>query len=177
MFSCFFDMNCPVNKKQSAKKRTASSPGTHAHARRRNTVSVLEPALDAMWKAGLRRTPGREYLLRFLIENHGPFSKDEIQKALPSSDLDSVTLYRNLSHFEKIGLIRRSEFGDGISRYEFQPNSEEHHHHVICTECRKVESLEHCEIPKLETLVMSMGYSKVRHSLEFYGICSDCSDS
>jgi Fur family ferric uptake transcriptional regulator len=138
-------------------------------------LNALEKAYASLKKAGLKRTPNRERILKFLISNHGPFSKEEIQKALPSVDFDSVTLYRNLSQFEKIGLLSRSEFGDGVSRYEFQDDLEHHHHHVICTECRKVESLDSCELPKLESMARRLGFSKIRHSLEFYGICQDCS--
>lgn len=140
-----------------------------------STSAALMLALQLIRTAGLRRTPGREKILHFLIENHGPFSIEELQRSLSWAKLDGVTFYRNLSQFEKIGLVRRIEFGDGFSRYEFQSSPEEHHHHVICTQCRKVESLSHCEIPKIETQVKRLGYSKIKHSLEFFGICSDCS--
>lgn len=136
--------------------------------------SAYEEAWIVLKKAGLKRTPNRENLLLFLIENHGPFSKDEIMKALPKLNMDGVTLYRNLAHFEEIGLLRRSEFGDGVSRYEFQAHPDEHHHHVVCTKCRRVDNVDHCDLPKLELIVKRLGYSKIRHSLEFYGVCEDC---
>lgn len=134
----------------------------------------LEQAWVTLRRAGLKRTPIRDDLLRFLIQNHGPFSKDEIQRDLPREDMDSVTLYRNLSHFEKAGVVRRSEFGDGISRYEFQSSPEHHHHHVICVKCRQVESLSSCEVPELEAMVRRLGYVNIKHSLEFYGVCPNC---
>ncbi len=144
-----------------------------AHASNDYAAS-LEEACVTMRSFGLKRTHNRENLLRFLIENHGPFSKDEIKKALPKDDLDSVTLYRNLASFEEIGLVRRSEFGDGISRYEFQAHPDEHHHHIVCMSCRKVDSLDDCALPKLDAIGEMLGYTKVRHSLEFFGMCRDC---
>jgi Fe2+ or Zn2+ uptake regulation protein len=136
--------------------------------------AVFERTLSTLRKAGLKRTPNRESLLGFLIKNHGPFSKEEIQKALAHESMDSVTLYRNLAHFEEIGVIRRTEFGDGISRYEFQIHPDHHHHHVICVQCRKVDTLEICDLSRFDKMAEQLGYSKVKHSLEFYGICKSC---
>lgn len=158
---------------------TALSKKTRAHSHDHGSSlnsgrDLLELACTMMRDAGLKRTPNRENLLHFLIKNHGPFSKDEIMKALPQEEVDGVTLYRNLASFEEIGLVRRSEFGDGVSRYEFQSSPDEHHHHIICTTCRKVDSLENCALPKLDLIVEKLGYSKVKHSLEFFGVCQTC---
>jgi Fe2+ or Zn2+ uptake regulation protein len=153
-------------------KHTKALAHSHVHI---DVNHLLESACVILRNAGLKRTPNRESLLRFLIENHGPFSKEEIQKALPKEDFDSVTLYRNLASFEELGLVRRSEFGDGVSRYEFQSHPDNHHHHIVCTTCHKVDSLDSCSLPKLDEVVEKFGYSKVRHSLEFFGVCKDCS--
>ncbi len=135
----------------------------------------LEQALLLMQKAGLKRTKNREVLLELLTCEHGPFTIEEIQKKLKRDALDLVTVYRCMQAFEKASLVRRCDFGDGIARFEYQGDEAHHHHHVICIECRRTESLEGCELPKLESKVKRLGYSSVRHSLEFFGVCKHCS--
>jgi Fur family ferric uptake transcriptional regulator len=144
----------------------------HAHDTQED---VSQRANTLLRNAGLRRTKPREILLSFLIRKHGPFSTDEIFNALKRKDLDVVTIYRCLAKFDECHLVRRCDFGDGIARYEFQADPRHHHHHVICTSCRKAESLESCDILKYEGLVKDLGYSNIRHSLEFFGTCKNCS--
>ncbi len=136
---------------------------------------ILNGALAALQKAKFSRTKNREILLGFLIEKHGPFSIEEIHRALKRQELDLVTIYRCMQAFEQASLVRRCDFGDGIARFEFQEEGGHHHHHVICKKCKKTENLEHCELPQLENRVKRLGYSKIQHSLEFFGICKDCS--
>ncbi len=121
----------------------------------------------------MRLTQPRLAILKALIADHGPFSADEIRSLAGNSHLDRVTVYRCLTAFEEIGLVRRCEFGDGTSRYEYSAG-DHHHHHVICKRCRKMENVEEC-IPKtLTNLVRAMGYENVSHSLEFFGVCKKC---
>jgi Fe2+ or Zn2+ uptake regulation protein len=46
---------------------------------------------------------------------------------------------------------------------------------IIMSFARRVDNIDSCEIPKLESMIKRLGYSKVRHSLEFFGVCEDCS--
>ncbi len=134
----------------------------------------LLAALKIMQAGGLKKTQGRQLLLEFLVEEHGPFTVDEIFSGLKKHAIDRVTLYRCLTAFEEIGLVRRCEFGDGTSRYELQLDPEHHHHHIICKVCRKSESLEHCELPSFDKQARRLGFSQVTHSLELFGVCADC---
>jgi len=139
----------------------------------RSFQSQIEDALFALDEASLKRTQPRLALLEALIENHGPYSIEEIHKLVRSKKLDLVTVYRCVGLFEKIGLVRRCDFGDGTARYEFQMGYR-HHHHVICKVCRKAQSLETCELNKFDKLVKKMGYTEVTHTLEFFGVCETC---
>ena len=134
----------------------------------------LAGALEILQRAGLRRTKPRETLLSHLIREHGPYSIDEIFQGLKKKDLDVVTVYRSVLAFEKIGLVRRCDFGDGVARYEFQSDPKHHHHHIICKSCRQMENLESCKLPELEAQAKDLGYSDLTHSLEFFGTCKSC---
>lgn len=131
-------------------------------------------AADLLKEAGLKRTKTREVLLDFLAAEHGPFSIEEISEQNRAEDLDLVTVYRCMAAFEKVALVRRCDFGDGVARYEFQLDPRHHHHHVICRTCRRSESLESCKLPSYESRLKALGYSDITHSLEFFGICKNC---
>jgi Fur family ferric uptake transcriptional regulator len=133
----------------------------------------LSRAVTLLEQASMRLTQPRTAILKVLIAAHGPFSVDEVRSLAGTRGLDRVTVHRCLTAFEEIGLVRRCEFGDSTSRYEYSGHGH-HHHHVICKRCRKMENIEQC-IPKaLIRSVRSMGYEEVSHSLEFFGICRKC---
>lgn len=145
----------------------------HQHSHECQHGHSFEAALTQMKAAGLKRTKAREAILSHLVEHHGPFSVKELHTAIKRKDLDTVTTYRCLASFEAAGLVRRCDFGDGTARFELR-GGDHHHHHVICTECRRIEKLEDCHLEKLEARVKALGYSDVRHVLEFSGKCRNC---
>ncbi len=98
---------------------------------------------------------------------------EELHRRMKKGACDLVTVYRCLATLEDVGLVRRCEFGDGSSRYEFG-GREHHHHHIVCKLCRKVETLDICLVEGLERLVRDKGYTQVTHALEFFGICARC---
>jgi len=136
---------------------------------------ALSAALLKLQRCHFSRTKTREVLLTFLIEEHGPFSIEEIHRGLKRQEMDLVTIYRCMQAFEKADVARRCDFGDGIARFEFQ-GEDGHHHHVICKECKKTDNLGDCELPALEIKAKRLGYSKIKHTLEFFGVCKDCFD-
>jgi len=125
----------------------------------------------------LKRTRQREALIAVLTKKHGPFTMDEFQKLIRPVTCDLVTIYRCLAQFEEIGLVRRCDFGDGVARYELADENE-HHHHVICRKCQRVENFEDdCLLETLEKIVRKRGFEDVSHSLEFFGVCPRCRQS
>lgn len=92
-----------------------------------------------------------------------------------AGECDLVTVYRNLTALEEVDLVRRCDFGDGAYRYEFN-TGEHHHHHIICRTCHAVETLEQCMADGLERLARQMGYAKVTHTLEIFGVCARCQE-
>jgi len=91
------------------------------------------------------------------------------------------TVYRMLAILEKLGLVRKLDFGDGQSRYEFI-QGDEHHHHLICIKCGKAidisgKIVESCadEVYSLaNSLSKEFDFDVQTHRLEFWGICLEC---
>ena len=134
--------------------------------------SLFLRAMNLLKAAGYKKTIHRETLVRFFLVNPGPLTSEDIQKR--TKGLDKVTIYRSLASFESAGLLRKIDFGDGLLRYELNLNDDEHHHHVICTQCGRVDVIDHCEASPVSHIEAQTGYRSIRHSLEFFGLCPQC---
>ena len=121
-------------------------------------------------QAKLSNTKIRKSILEFLMQNHGPFSIDEIHKQ--AFDCDYATVYRCIKKFEEHGIVKKCNFGDNISRYEYKHLH--HHHHIICRVCRKIDTVKYCFLKEMEKMLADQGYKDVSHNLEFFGICQNC---
>jgi Fur family ferric uptake transcriptional regulator len=140
---------------------------------------------DQLKARGLSSTPTRIAILQLLSEGHTLYSIDQIIAILKKSksikgSLVFTTVYRCLLKMASSGLVKEVNLGDGVSRYEIQ-HAEHHHHHVICRDCGTIEPIDlHsdvCGLEKFEKLVKKLGFKDLSHRLEFFGICSKCSQA
>ena len=124
-------------------------------------------------KHDLKTTQARISLLK-LVEKQGrpvdsQFLIDTLQKGLR---VDKVTVFRILNVLTEHGILRRLEFGEGKARYEL---ATEDHHHLICQSCGSIEDISDCNIRALEQEIKNKKKFIVKlHTLEFYGLCSNC---
>lgn len=139
-----------------------------------SAAQQLEEALAVLRRSNLRITRPRKAILEALLKRGQPATIDDIYRDLEPGLCDLATVYRCLAAFEKLKLVRRCYFQDGTSLYESDLGPD-HHHHIVCTACQKVEALDFCVVEGLERLVRDRGYSNVSHMLEFFGVCSECS--
>ncbi len=142
----------------------------------RDDDRLLEEAVAMLKKSGHRVTQPRIAILKALISEKGPIKIEDIHRRVSDRNCDLATVYRCIGAFEKIGIVRRCFFPDGSSLFEFIVGGD-HHHHIICTSCRKVETIDVCVVDGLERLVHNRGYRDVSHMLEFFGVCEDCAQS
>ena len=63
---------------------------------------------------------------------------------LERSDVGLATVYRVLTQFEQAGILSRSHFESGKAVYEL--NEGQHHDHLVCLDCGKVEEFYDAEI-------------------------------
>ncbi|MEX2382822.1 MAG: transcriptional repressor [Opitutales bacterium] len=135
--------------------------------------AALADALAVLRQHRLRITQPRKAILEVLLEKNAPATIEEIHQELEAGLCDLATVYRCLAAFEKLELVRRCHFHDGTSLYEIDMGPD-HHHHIVCTSCKKVEALDFCVVEGLERLVRERGYRDVSHMLEFFGVCREC---
>ncbi len=87
------------------------------------------------------------------------------------SDIGLATVYRVLMQFVQAGLLNRSNFESGKAVYEI--NEGQHHDHLVCLDCGKVEEFYDAEIEKRQHAVAeAKGFTIADHSLSIYANCS-----
>jgi Fur family ferric uptake transcriptional regulator len=136
-------------------------------------VRVLDEYLAAR---RLRRSRPRRAVLEVFLRAEHHLTADEIYRRVRSQypALGAATVYRTLKILRDCGLCREVAFEDGVARYEHQFNHE-HHDHLVCTACGRVEEVVDPEIEKLqERLARRNGFEVQRHRMELYGRCRRC---
>lgn len=127
-------------------------------------------------KVGLKVTIPRTKILDMLEQSpEKHLSAEDIYKALMEAgdDVGLATVYRVLAQFEAAGLVNRLNFEGGQSVFEL--NQGEHHDHIICIKCHKVEEFTDDDIEERQkAIAKKMGYEITDHALNIFGICSDC---
>jgi Fur family ferric uptake transcriptional regulator len=100
---------------------------------------------ELLRESGLRATGPRVAVLEVLERHERPLTHGEVADALDETGFDRATLYRNLVDMTETGLLRRSDYGDHVWRFELTARESEHqkdgHPHFICKACGTVECL------------------------------------
>ena len=125
-------------------------------------------------QADIKVTTARMAVIEFLESLTSPADVSSILKYLKDKNFstDQATVYRILDLFYKKGIIQRIELGEGKYRYE---KSNKHHHHLICSNCGKIEDIEGDFVSDIESQIRKKsGFLVKSHALEFFGICSNC---
>ncbi|MGD8570697.1 MAG: ferric iron uptake transcriptional regulator [Gammaproteobacteria bacterium] len=125
---------------------------------------------------GLKATLPRVKILEIMERsNVRHLSAEDIYKALleEGEDVGIATIYRVLTQFESAGLVNRHHFEGGISVFELDHG--EHHDHILCIKCGKVEEfVDEVIEQRQKDIAKKAGFSMTDHSLNIYGVCKDC---
>lgn len=101
-------------------------------------------------------------------------SAEEVYRLLlaDGEEIGLATVYRVLTQFEAAGLVERHKFEDGYSVFELDRG--EHHDHIVCVTCGKVEEfLDETIEQRQREIAAERGYEIGDHSLIIYGRCRD----
>jgi Fur family ferric uptake transcriptional regulator len=133
---------------------------------------------EELKSSGLKATLPRIKILE--IFQHGSrrhMTAEDVYKALLSeeADIGLATVYRVLMQFEQAGLLSRSNFESGKAVFEL--NEGQHHDHLVCLDCGRVEEFYDAQIEQRQREVtVSRGFALQEHSLALYARCTktDC---
>jgi Fur family ferric uptake transcriptional regulator len=85
-----------------------------------------------------------------------------------------ASIYRILELLAQKRLVQRVEVGDGVTRFERTHPEGEHHHHLICNDCGKVEAFADERLERaLRAVEQKTGY-RADHDVLLRGECGEC---
>jgi Fe2+ or Zn2+ uptake regulation protein len=132
--------------------------------------------MDTLTLENHRQTKVRKALLKIFAQDNKPFSVPEILAFLQKENLtpNKTTIYRELEFLIEKDIIHEVRLGDRKTRYE--TTAQDHHHHLICIKCKKIEDvLLTIDVDSEEKRIEKEKKFKVlHHSLEFFGVCKQC---
>ena len=133
---------------------------------------------DELKSSGLKATLPRIKILEvFQRTERRHLTAEDVFKVLlgEGADIGLATVYRVLMQFEQAGLLRRSNFESGKAVFEL--NEGQHHDHLVCLDCGRVEEFYDAEIEQRQrTIAVTRGFELQEHSLALYARCTkpDC---
>ena len=122
---------------------------------------------------GLKATlPRLRILDLFEQSDKRHLSAEEVYRLLSDEgqDIGLATVYRVLTQFEQAGLLIRHHFDSDKAVFEL--NQGDHHDHLVCLQCGKVEEFYDAEIEKRQArIAKERGFAIRDHSLQIYADC------
>jgi Fur family transcriptional regulator, ferric uptake regulator len=129
---------------------------------------------DDLKSSGLKATLPRIKILEvFQTSERRHLTAEDVFKVLLAdhADIGLATVYRVLMQFEQAGLLTRSNFESGKAVFEL--NEGQHHDHLVCLDCGRVEEFYDPQIEQRQREVAAeRGFALHEHSLALYAHCT-----
>ena len=144
------------------------------------TLTAAAPSLDQLRSTirgvGLRSTAPRIAVLKRLLVAATPISHGELVDTLADEGMDRTTVYRNLVDLTEAGLVRRTDLGDHVWRFELKRGEGEsvRHPHFTCTDCGAVSCLPEVTISVKTGKGVPKSLSKQKVEIQLRGKCDEC---
>jgi Fur family ferric uptake transcriptional regulator len=138
---------------------------------------LLEKFQTLLKENALKFTKQRELVLKFLYENDGHFTPEDIYTLLkeqyPDVNIGIATVYRTLTLLETSHIASSISFGVQGKKYEL--GLKKHHDHLICTKCGDIieffdESIEN----RQEEIAKKFNFHMTDHTMKIIGLCENC---
>jgi Fur family ferric uptake transcriptional regulator len=136
-----------------------------------------EATLDGLLAKGLRQGGARRAIVDLLGEQDCCLTAHEIVDRLRGSErkVGIASVYRVLDLLVSEGYVQKIDVGAGISRYEPIHSGGEHHHHLVCDSCGKVEPFADSGLERaLGRVEQRSGYDVSVHDVVLHGACDTC---
>jgi len=124
-----------------------------------NGLKATLPRLKILdiFQRGLQRHMTAEDVFRHLLKEN--------------TDVGLATVYRVLTQFEQAGILSRNHFESGKAVYEL--NEGQHHDHMVCLDCGRVEEFYDPEIEsRQQAVAAAKGFVIADHALSLYAHCT-----
>ena len=134
-------------------------------------------ALETLEGAGFRSGGARRAVVELLGRQNCCMTAQEIFDSLRRARraVGIASVYRALETLADLRLVKRIEAGDGIARFEPARPDGDHHHHLVCRDCGKVEAFSDLRLERaIDKVAGGLGYSVEEHEVVLTGACADC---
>ncbi len=139
---------------------------------------VLLEKFQALLKENtLKFTKQRELVLKFLYDNDGHFTPEDIynklKQANPDINIGIATVYRTLSLLETSQIASSISFGVQGKKYEL--GLKKHHDHLICSKCGEIiEFYDDIIEERQEDIAKKFNFQMRDHTMKIVGLCENC---
>ena len=143
-------------------------------------MTWTETTLEALRSKGLRDSGARRAVIELLGRQRCCLTAQEIFDELRGRGrrVGIASVYRALEQLSRDGFIQRIDVGSGTTRFEPIHADGEHHHHLVCGDCGKVEAFADDELEAaLRKVEEQTGYSVAGHDVVLRGVCDSCAPS
>jgi Fur family transcriptional regulator, ferric uptake regulator len=130
---------------------------------------------DRLREAGERVTRQRIAVADALSAVGRQVSAQELYRRLRRRDpsIGRATVFRTLEALVAAGVARRLELDGHV--YGYVACRPEHHHHLACDRCGRVEEIDEAYIrPVAERVAVELGFRIDDARVDFYGLCASC---
>jgi Fur family transcriptional regulator, ferric uptake regulator len=134
-------------------------------------------ANEALKDAGFRAGGARAAVLDAMAAQSCCVSAQELHQRVRDDgrSVGIASVYRVLDELDELRLVQRVDVGDGIARYEPAQPDGDHHHHVVCGDCGKVEPFADSTLESaIANASKRLGFSVAAHEVVLRGECDDC---
>ena len=126
---------------------------------------------DILKKNNNRVTPERVTIFNFLKTKH-IFTYNDLEDKF--ENIWRASIFRTLSLFLELWVIRKVEFWKKIMAYEID-DKEHHHEHMMCEKCNSIISFDsHNICNKIFEEAKKIWFEVKNHSIWVLGICKNC---
>lgn len=131
---------------------------------------------EYLTRHGLRKTPERYAILEAIYEIEGHFSAENLYARMGERGhfrVSRATIYNNIDLLVEANLVVKNQFGASI-QYEAAAIQGSAHHHLICTQCGKVQEFENEELQAIMSHARYKRFTPSHYALSVYGLCTRC---
>jgi len=140
-------------------------------------VEWEERTSEALREAGYRVGAARQAVVSVLARRDCCLTVPEIVEAVrrEGREIGIATAYRVVDLLAERELVQKLDLGDGRAHYERVELVDEHHHHLVCNECGRVEPFADESLEAaLRRVEQDTGFAVASHDVLLRGACDDC---
>lgn len=134
-------------------------------------MSDIDLIIERLEVRGHRVTASRRRVIEAVLAQPSHFTVDDVLRG--ARKVGRATVFRTMKLLHDLNLVCRVLLDDGTLHYRLSTRG--HHHHLVCTDCGRVEDFSNCDVGALvQELSRATEYEIQAHWLEVYGRCASC---